>query len=101
MGDQESARVLPPLQRYQRGWLAYWESELKFSQGAPCKGFVSLAKITSVHHEREGHDGRCVLVRHTKGEREDELLLMLPDKRGAEEFSYVLWEFLSKMRGEW
>lgn len=96
---------LSQVQRYQQGWLAWWVSERECNQGKKPKGYVCLLRIARVHHERSGYDGRGVVVKHKKGSHEDcvdeELLLLLPDRTAAQEWSYNLWEFLSKMRGEW
>lgn len=89
------------LERFRCGWLAWWDNERACTKGDKPKGYISLLRITRVHHERVSMDARGVLVKHKKGDSPQEFLFLLPTKREAQEFAYMLWEFLSKLRGEW
>lgn len=92
---------LTSLQRYQQGWLAYWETTREYDAGEKPKGYISLLRIAKVHHEPNGYDGCGVFIKHKTGDEPRELLLLLPNPRHAQEFSYMLWEFIAKIRGEW
>eukprot|EP00427_Karlodinium_veneficum_P022962 CAMPEP_0169116086 /NCGR_PEP_ID=MMETSP1015-20121227/29690_1 /TAXON_ID=342587 /ORGANISM="Karlodinium micrum, Strain CCMP2283" /LENGTH=225 /DNA_ID=CAMNT_0009178585 /DNA_START=195 /DNA_END=872 /DNA_ORIENTATION=+ len=102
--SEEASRV----HRYKNGWLAYWEDEECFKSGEKPKGCISLLRIVKVQHERSTSKGqRGVLVKHKKPSSESkkqevtDLLLLLPDRQSAKEFSYALWELLQKIRDQW
>lgn len=99
---EDQSRCL--LQRYEHGWLAYWETELSYAQGLQPRGYVCLLRIAKIHHERTLYQGKGVVVRHNRGDKDsamEELVLLLESRRDASEFSHLLWEFLAKLRGEW
>jgi len=83
---------------WKNGQLAYWESPSPFKQGLPPKGFVTLLKIAKVWVSKDDARGRSVIVKHKKGDEMQELVLCFPTKRDAEEWSYALWDFLSRLR---
>merc|ERR1719162_1012482 len=87
------------LSAWKSGQLAYWENESQFRQLAVPKGSVVLLKIAKVAVSKEDSRGRSVIVKHKSGDDMHELVLCFPTKRDAEEWSYTLWEFISKLRG--
>jgi len=87
------------LQLWKNGNLSYWESATCRKQGQPPKGGVVLLRIAKVWVSKDDARGRSVCVKHKKGDEMQELVLCFPAKRDAEEWSYALWEFISKLRG--
>jgi len=85
---------------WKSGTLAYWECPASFKQSAAPKGFVTLLRIAKVWVSKDDARGRSVIVKHKRGDEMQELVLCLPTKREAEEWSYALWEFISKLRGQ-
>lgn len=81
------------------GQLAYWEDGPSFRQGSAPKGNVILLKIAKVWVNKDDARGREVVVKHKRGDEMQELVLSFRTKRDAEEWSYALWEFISKLRG--
>jgi len=92
-GDEEIAL-------WKNGTLAYWECPASFKQDAAPKGFVTLLRIAKVWVSKDDARGRSVIVKHKRGDEMQELVLCFPTKRDAEEWSYALWEFISKLRGQ-
>jgi len=88
------------LQLWKTGQLAYWESATGYKQGATPKGTIQLMKIAKVCVSKDDARGRSVIVKHKSGDDMQELVLCFPTKRDAEEWSYALWEFISKLRGD-
>mmetsp|Transcript_56512 Transcript_56512/g.89747 ORF Transcript_56512/g.89747 Transcript_56512/m.89747 type:complete len:197 (+) Transcript_56512:52-642(+) len=88
------------LQRYQKGWLAYWESRNDYLKALTPRGWISLMTISKVSHDNS-KDGRGVSIKHKNGDKTKDILFLFKRKAEAEEFSYVLWEFLARLRGEW
>lgn len=98
----ESRGVKPTLRDWINGWLAYWEDENDFMEGFEPLGGVKLMRISRVQIDTDcsGTD-RGVVVKHKMGDTFHELILLLGDRRDAQEFCYMLWEFISKLRGQW
>lgn len=89
------------LHRWRQGFLVYWESKDAYlSHGKP-KGYLNLLQITKVRHVDAEHDGRGVLVKEVQEGRSNEMMLLLPNRNEARQFSYMLWEFLAKLRDQW
>lgn len=84
---------------WKSGQLAYWDDAAAFKKGAAPKGFVSCLKIAKVWVSKDDSRNRSVVVKHKKGDEMQELVLCFATKRDAEEWSYKLWEFISKLRG--
>jgi len=91
---------LEQVQLWQSGMLAYWEDVAGCKQGAKPKGTVQFLKIAKVCVFKDDARGRSVVVKHKRVDDFQELVLCFPTKRDAEEWSYVLWEFISMLRGE-
>lgn len=87
------------LAQWQSGILAWWDDAAAFRQGARPKGAVPLLKIAKVDSYREDKTGKSVLVKH-KTTGMNELVLVFPSNRDAEEWSYILWEMIALIRGE-
>lgn len=87
------------LSRWKGGHLAYWEFSSEFKSGAAPKGVVPLLKIAKVAVSKDDSRGRSVLVKHKMSSEMCELVLCFPSKRDAEEWSYMLWDLISKLRG--
>lgn len=92
---------LSKMQRWQRGLFAYWESKDAYAAHSEPKGYLSLVRIVKVRHIEREHDGRGVLLKYMKEGIAQEMTLLFADKNEAREFSYMLWEFLAKLHGEW
>mmetsp|Transcript_68940 Transcript_68940/g.109400 ORF Transcript_68940/g.109400 Transcript_68940/m.109400 type:complete len:234 (-) Transcript_68940:161-862(-) len=82
------------------GQLAYWESSTAYKQNNDAKGFILLLKIAKVWVSKDDSKGKSVVVKHKVGSEMQEMVLCFPTKRDAEEWSYALWEFISKLRGQ-
>lgn len=82
------------------GQLAYWESSSSYKQNNDAKGFILLLKIAKVWVSKDDSKGKSVVVKHKVGSEMQEMVLCFPTKRDAEEWSYALWEFISKLRGQ-
>jgi len=91
---------LEQVQLWQSGMLAYWESVAGYKQGGKPKGSVPFLKIAKVCVCKDDARGRSVVVKHKRGDDFQELVLCFPTKRDADEWSYVLWELISMLRGE-
>lgn len=89
----------PEITAWKTGQLAYWENEKTFKQNAVAKGSVSLMKIAKVWVSKDDNRGRSVVVKHKDKDQMNELVLCFPTKRDADEWSYALWDFISKLRG--
>lgn len=84
---------------WRAGQLAYWDDAAAFKRGGPPKGFVAILKIAKVWVSKDDSRSRSVVVKHKRGDEMQELVLCFPTKSAAEEWSYKLWEFISKLRG--
>lgn len=84
---------------WKSGQLAYWENERSWKQNAVPKGSVCLMKIAKVWVSKDDNRGRSVVVKHKDKDQMNELVLCFPTKRDADEWSYALWDFISKLRG--
>lgn len=87
------------LSLWKAGQLAYWEDAAAYKRNAPPKGFVAILKIAKVWVSKDDSRSRSVVVKHKRGDEMQELVLCFPTKSAAEEWSYKLWEFISKLRG--
>lgn len=85
---------------WKSGQLAYWETERSFKQNTVPKGSVGLMKIAKVWVSKDDNRGRSVVVKHKDKDQMNELVLCFPTKRDADEWSYALWDFISKLRGQ-
>jgi len=86
------------IETWRNGQLAYWESSSAYKQGSSPEGHVMLLKIARVYVSRDDTRGKSVVVRHKLNNEMQEMILCFPTKRDAEEWSYALWEFISKLR---
>mmetsp|Transcript_149072 Transcript_149072/g.259980 ORF Transcript_149072/g.259980 Transcript_149072/m.259980 type:complete len:230 (+) Transcript_149072:98-787(+) len=84
---------------WKAGTLSYWESAQARKQGLAPKGDIPLLRIAKVDISKDEMSGRSVTIRHKMEHQMMELVLQFPTKRDAEEWSYGLWEFISKVRG--
>jgi hypothetical protein len=85
---------------WRNGQLAYWETHAAYKQGNQPKGHVMLLKIAKVWVSKDDARGKSVVVKHKLNNEMNEMTLCFPTKRDAEEWSYALWEFISKLRGQ-
>lgn len=99
-GESRDGDETDKLQLWRKGQLAYWESADGYKKNATPKGAVTLMKIAKVAVSKDDVRGRSVIVKHKSGEDMQELVLCFPSKSDADEWSYTLWEFISKLRGD-
>jgi len=91
-------KLSPEIQRWKYGDLAYWENANAFRRKEPPKGHLALLRIAKVHCTKDDKTGRGVIVKHKQGSEMCELALLFPTKRDAEEWSYAMWDFLTRLR---
>eukprot|EP00427_Karlodinium_veneficum_P000923 CAMPEP_0169175078 /NCGR_PEP_ID=MMETSP1015-20121227/64989_1 /TAXON_ID=342587 /ORGANISM="Karlodinium micrum, Strain CCMP2283" /LENGTH=228 /DNA_ID=CAMNT_0009249183 /DNA_START=137 /DNA_END=823 /DNA_ORIENTATION=- len=92
--------IAEEIDKWKNGQLAYWEKLDAYKQGAQPKGHVMLLKIAKVWVSKDDTRGKSVVVKHKLNNEMQEMTLCFPTKRDAEEWSYALWEFISKLRGQ-
>eukprot|EP00747_Dinoflagellata_sp_TGD_P166970 gnl/TRDRNA2_/TRDRNA2_190600_c0_seq1.p1 gnl/TRDRNA2_/TRDRNA2_190600_c0~~gnl/TRDRNA2_/TRDRNA2_190600_c0_seq1.p1 ORF type:complete len:264 (+),score=48.21 gnl/TRDRNA2_/TRDRNA2_190600_c0_seq1:69-860(+) len=104
-GSSNTTPLRAPLECWRAGRLLYWESEAAWRQNADPKGYVPLLRIAKVHHvckDKNGCvlDGCTVKIRHKElNEKEaTEFEILFPSYQAAQEWSYVLWLMISKLR---
>jgi len=99
LGNSNQSPAAQELSRWKGGNLAYWEHSSDFKTGIAPKGVVPLLRIAKVAVSKDDSQGRSVLVKHKMSSEMCELVLCFPSKRDAEEWSYMLWDLISKLRG--
>eukprot|EP00929_Paragymnodinium_shiwhaense_P018891 TRINITY_DN13057_c0_g2_i1.p1 TRINITY_DN13057_c0_g2~~TRINITY_DN13057_c0_g2_i1.p1 ORF type:complete len:261 (+),score=65.75 TRINITY_DN13057_c0_g2_i1:243-1025(+) len=87
------------LKCWRHGRLAYWDDEKAYKSGTPEKGSVELRKIAKVYWNKDDRAGLSVCVKHQLDRKFCELVLKFSSKREAEQWNFVFWEFLVKIRG--
>lgn len=92
-----AAGNLSEVDRWVFGSLAYWENKEAHEMAAQPKGMVELMKIAKVSSDKKSSHHR-VIVKHKRGDDYSELVIQFESKRAADEWSYALWDFISKLR---
>jgi len=87
----------PQIRRWKYGNLAYWENPNAFKKKEAPKGHLALFRIAKVQCAKDDFSGRGVIIKHKHGKDMHELVLLFPTKRDAEEWSYLLWDFLTRL----
>lgn len=85
-------------QKWKGGILGYWENHAAFTKKEAPKGYVNLLYIVKVDHLPNEHDSKGVVVKHKEGETKQELVLIASTENAAKEWSFLMYEFLSKLR---
>jgi len=84
-------------QKWQAGYLGYWESETAYKDNQEPKGIVYLMKIMKVQHSPSQSNGRGITIKHKQGEAK-ELVLLHDTESLAKEWAYLSWDLLAKIR---
>jgi hypothetical protein len=95
-----SQQGVTPLQRWQRGSVAYWKDKADFSSHMAPLGHMNLLRITKVRHldNVNERDGRGVMIVHMPKSDVQEVVFVFNTRDGAREFSYALRAFIADLR---